>query len=117
MTDPLANASPESVADQIAGTNGGNPLSFELAAMLFQANILGLSKDYAEPEGPNVSPALTDHATTLAKVLTRTHKHVDGNVYDAWDAIQTILKWVLLQSPEINNDEVDSVNFVKPPAA
>jgi hypothetical protein len=116
MTDPLAGATPESVADQIAGTDGGGtPLPFEQTAMLFLANILGLSKDYAFPEGPNASPSMADHVTTLAKVLTRTHKHADGNTYDAWDAIQTILKWVLVQAPTINDDEVDSVNF-KPPA-
>jgi hypothetical protein len=117
MTDPNVNASPESVSDTIAGTDGnGTPLPFEQVAMLFNAHILGLSKDYAFPEGPNASPAMPDHVTTLAKVLTRTHLHADGNTYDIWDAVQTILKWVLLQSETINNDEVDSVNFKAPTA-
>jgi hypothetical protein len=85
-------------------------------AMLYLANIFGLSKDYAFPEGSNTSPALPDHVTTLAKLLTRTYKHTDGNTYDAWDCLQTITKWVLLQSETINNDEVDSVNYKAPTA-
>jgi hypothetical protein len=81
--------------------------------MLYLANILGLSKDYAFAEGPNTSPSEIDHVTTLAKVLARTHKHVDGNTYDIWDAVQTLLKIALAANPTINDDEVDSVNFGK----
>lgn len=117
MTDPNINASPESVADTVAGTDGnGNALPFEQVAMLYLSNMFGLSKDYAFPEGSNTSPALTDHASTLAKLLTRTAKLADGNTYDALDMLRTVTKWVLLQSPEINNDEANSVNFVKPTA-
>jgi hypothetical protein len=117
MTDPNINATPQSVADSISGTDGsGNALPYDLVAMLYNANILGLSKDYAYAETSNTSPSEIDHVTTLAKVLTRTHKHADGNTYDIWDAVQTILKWVLAQAPTINNGEVNSVNY-KAPAA
>lgn len=116
--DPNANASAQSVADSISGTDGnGNPLIYDQVAMLYPANILGLSKDYSFKEGSNTSPSEIDHVTTLAKVLTRTHLHEDGNAYDLWDAVQTILKWVLLQSPIINDTEVDSVNFKAPAAS
>lgn len=112
MTDPNADATAESVADSISGTDGsGNALSYDEVAMLYAANILGLSKDYAFAEGSNTSPSEIDHVTTLAKVLTRTHTHADGNTYDIWDAAQTILKWVLQQDLTINNDEVDSINY------
>ena len=112
MTDPLANATPESVSDQLAGTDGGgNALPFEKAAMLYDAHMFGLSKDYAFPEGSNTSPALPDHVTTLAKLLTRKQKLVDGNDYDAWDCLFTITKYVLSQNVHINDTEVNSVNF------
>lgn len=115
MTDPNANASAESVADSISGTDGaGNALQYDQVAMLYAANLLGLSKDYAYKEGSNTSPSEIDHVTTLAKVLTRTHKHSDGNTYDIWDAAQTVLKYILTLAPTINNDEPDSVNY-KPP--
>jgi hypothetical protein len=113
--DPNADATAESVADSISGTDGnGVPLAFDQVAMLYAAHILGLSKDYAFAEGSNTSPSEIDHVTTLAKVLTRTHLHVDGNTYDIWDAVQTILKSVLLTNPTINDDEVDSVNYKAP---
>jgi hypothetical protein len=114
--DPNADASPESIADAIAGIDGNaNALANRLVALLYDANLLGLSEDYAFPEGSNTTPSLLDHVTTLAKLLTRTHKHADGNTYDIWDAVQTILKWVLLQSETINNDEKNSVNFEAKP--
>jgi hypothetical protein len=117
MADPNVNATPQSVADMIGGLDGGgSPLPYALVAMLYNANLLGLSKDYAFKEGSNTSPSRLDHITTLAKVLTRTHLHADGNTYDIWDAAQTILKWVLLQNPTINTNEVNSVHY-KPPAA
>lgn len=103
------------IANEMNGTDGnGNQLAWRKVAMLYDARILGLSKDYAFKESSNESSSLFDHATTLAKVLTRTHTHADGNSYDAWDALQTILKWVLSQSPHINDDEVDSVNYKAP---
>lgn len=104
-------------ADQDVNSNmtGGSPaFNWALAAMLYNANILGLSTDYAYPEGPNVSASRYDQITTLAKVLTRKHTQVDGNSYDIWDAVQTILKWVLTQNPHINDTEVQSANYKKP---
>jgi hypothetical protein len=99
----------------------GNPTTTALpwaeVAFLYDANILGLGKDYAFPEGSNASSSRWDQITTLAKVLTRTHTHADGNTYDIWDAVQTILKWVLAQDPTINSNETDSVNYVAPKPA
>lgn len=103
--------------DVLNSGNGGTDsgaFPYALVAMLYDGNILGLDKDYAYPEGSNVSASRWDQITTLAKVLTRTHTHADGNTYDIWDAVQTILKWVLTQAPTINDDEPDSANFVAP---
>ena len=112
MTDPNAAATPESVSDQLAGTDGGGvALPFEKVAMFYDAHMFGLSKDYAFPEGSNTSPALPDHASSLAKLLTRKQKLSDGNDYDLWDCVFTITKWILMQSETINNNEVNSVNF------
>jgi hypothetical protein len=105
----------QDVDNALNGNTGPNTpaLQWALVAMLYDANILGLSKDYAYKEGSNVSSSRLDQITTLAKVLTRTHTHADGNDYDIWDAVQTLLKWVLTQSPHINDDEVNSVNHKK----
>ena len=111
-TDPNANADAQTVADQIAGTDdNGNALPDCIVARLYAANLLGLSRDYAFPEGPNTTPSKIDDITTLAKVLTRTHTHADGNTYDLFDGINTIVKWILAQDPTINNNEKNSVNF------
>ena len=105
----------QDVDNALNGTDGTNALPYALVAMLYDANLLGLDKDYAYPEGSNTTASRYDQLTTLAKILTRTHTHADGNTYDIWDAVQTILKWVLEQAPTINSTEVNSVNF-KPPA-
>jgi hypothetical protein len=111
MTNPNVNATPESVASQIDGIDGnGNPLGYRQVAMFYTANMFGLPKDYAFPEGPNVTPSELNHAASLAKLLTRTHKHLDGNTYDAWDCLQTITKYVLAQNIHINDNEPNSVN-------
>jgi hypothetical protein len=104
----------QDVANAMNGSDGTAALPYALAAMLYDANLLGLAKDYAYPEGSNTSAARYDQITTLAKLLTRTHKHADGNSYDLWDAVQTILKWVLTQAPNINSNEKNSVTY-KPP--
>lgn len=115
MTDPNINATPESVADQIGGTDGsGNPLSYDEVAMFYDSNLFGLSKDYAFPEGANTSPSEIDHDTSVAKLWTRTRKMADGNDYDAHDALFTILKYVLLQDKTVNDDEIHSVNYKAP---
>jgi len=112
MTSPNADATPQSVSDKLDGINAnGNQEPYDVVAMLYDANLLGLAKDYAFPEGSNTSSSALDHVNTLAKILTRTHKHADGNSYDAWDALQTCLKWVLTQNLHINDDEKDSVNY------
>lgn len=105
----------QNVENLLNGSSGSAALPEALAAMLYDASILGLSKDYAYKEGSNTSSSRYDQITTLAKVLTRTHKHADGNSYDIWDAVQTILKWVLTQAPNINGDEKNSVTH-KPTA-
>lgn len=100
-----------SITNKLDGSSGTEALPWALVAMLYNANILGLSKDYAYVESENTSSSRLDQITTLAKVLTRTHTHADGNTYDTWDAVQTILKWVLKQDPSINDDEKNSVNY------
>lgn len=99
--------------------NGGTDTGafpYALAAMFYRANLLGLSKDYAYPEGPNVSASRWDQITSTAKLLTRTLLMPDGNEYDLWDAVMTLCKAALLANPHINDDEPNSVNY-KPPAA
>jgi len=114
MTSPNANADAQAVANKLDGIDGsGNSEPFREVAMLYDANILGLGTDYRWAENGNVSSSALDVVTTLGKVLTRKHTHVDGNSYDIWDAVQTILKWVLAQSESINNNEVNSVNHNK----
>ena len=117
MTSPNINASPESVANQIDGLDGnGNQLPFRKVAMFYDAHMFGLATDYAFPEGPNESASMTDHAASLAKLLTRKQKLADGNDYDLFDAVFTITKWVLSQNININDDELLSVNHKKPAA-
>ena len=103
----------QDVANHLDGSNGSAALPEALVAMLYDANLLGLSKDYAYKEGSNTTSSRYDQITTLAKVLTRTKKHADGNSYDIWDAVQTILKWVLAQDKSLNDDEKNSVNYTK----
>ena len=98
------------------GTSAG-AFSYALAAMLYEANMFGLSKDYAYPEGSNVSAARWDQITTVAKLLTRKQKFADGNEYDIWDAVMTIAKSVVKADPHINDDEVNSVNYKAPAAS
>jgi hypothetical protein len=111
MTGPNANAGPADVANKIDGLDaGGNQLRYRIAAMLYDAKMFGLNKDYAFPEGPNASPSLEDQTATLAKLLTRKQKLADGNDYDIFDAVFTVAKWVVKQNIHINDDEVNSVN-------
>ncbi|MGZ4662776.1 MAG: hypothetical protein ACXVYB_16010 [Arthrobacter sp.] len=104
----------QDVFNALNGSDGNAALPYALAAMLYNANLLGLGKDYAYPETSNTTSSRYDQITTLAKLLTRTHKHADGNTYDLWDAVHTILKWVLIQAPHINDDEKNSVNHKAP---
>lgn len=111
MTDPNVNATAESVADSISGTDGaGNELPYDKVAMFYDSNLFGLPKDYAFPEVSNESASEIDHVTSLAKLWTRTRKISDGNDYDAHDALFTVLKYVLTQNVHINDDEKNSVN-------
>lgn len=111
MTDPNVNATAQTVSDKIDGTNiDGAILGYRQAAMFYDANMFGLSKDYAFPEGSNASPSLLDQATSMAKLLTRKQTLADGNDYDLWDCVFTITKWILAQNPHINDDEINSVN-------
>lgn len=76
MTDPNVNATPESVADSIAGTDGtGKSLSYlqvdQLAAYTGPGN-------YFPPEAPNqTTSSLLDKVTTEAKVGLRLYKGLD----------------------------------------
>ncbi|TDH46252.1 hypothetical protein E2F47_27270 [Mycobacterium eburneum] len=112
MTNPNADATAQSVSDKIDGIDGdGNQLPYRKAAMFYEANVFGLSKDYAFPEGANTSPSMEDQSTSLAKLLTRKHTLADGNQYDLWDAIMTLAKAAVLANPHINDDEPNSVNY------
>jgi hypothetical protein len=115
MTDPNAAADPQWVMDALAGTDGGgNPLGFRIAAMFYLADMFGLARDYAFPEGSNASAAMTDQATSLAKLLTRQAKLADGNTYDMYDMIRTLTKAALVANIHINDNEPLSVNYVAP---
>ncbi|OBJ69081.1 hypothetical protein [Mycobacterium sp. 1274756.6] len=112
MADPNIDATAQTVSDKLDGTNNdGQVLGYRRAAMFYDANMFGLSKDYAFPEGSNTSPSVLDQATSLAKLLTRKQTLADGNDYDVWDCIFTLTKWVLAQDPHINDDEINSVNY------
>ena len=113
MTSPNANATPTTVSNKIDGIDDitGQAEPFRLVAMLYDAHMFGLSKDYAFPENPNVSASFADIVTTLGKLLTRTHKMADGNDYTMWDAIMTGCKAVIAANPHINDDEPLSVNY------
>lgn len=109
------NADPRTVSDKLDGIDDGTgqALPYRLAAMLYTAHMFGLGKDYAFPEGPNVSSSMPDQVTTLTKLLTRTKKMPDNNEYTLWDAIMTNCKANILANPHINDDEVNSVNYKK----
>lgn len=99
----------QDVLNQGAGGPPGGPAFPEaLAAMLYDAHLFGLGIDYAYKEGANVTAARWSQITTLTKLLTRTRKHADGNSYDAWDCLQTIVKYILTVAPDINKDEKNS---------
>jgi hypothetical protein len=104
----------QDVLNLFNGSNGTQALPEALVSRFYDAHIFGLSKDYAHPEGANTTSSRFDSITSMDKLLTRKRTHVDGNSYDAWDALQTILKSVLAANPHINDDEVNSVNYKKP---
>ncbi len=106
----------QDVYNAINGNSGpGTPaLPYALVARFYDGNIFGRNKDYAYPEGSNVSASRLDSITSLDKLLTRTHKHADGNSYDLYDAIQTICKYVLAENVHINDNEPNSVNYKAP---
>jgi hypothetical protein len=98
MTDPNVNATAQSVADSLAGTTDGTPLSFRLTALLEPSEIFSLSgtvagvTPYPFPEGPNTSPSQLDQTTTLTKILARTFVGSDGKTYDIFDMLATLLE-------------------------
>src|SRR5699024_2147883 len=104
-------ADAKTVANQLDGSDGNAALPYAIAAMLYDARMFGLSTDYAFPEGANTSSSRLDQVTTLAKLLTRKMKHADGNSYDLFDAIHTVLKHIIKLDPTINDDEINSVNY------
>lgn len=117
MTSPNVNASPQSVSDKLDGIDGGgNELSFRKVPMFYEANMFGLSKDYAFPEGANETASELNQVASLAKLLTRKKTFADGNQYDALDCIWTIAKSIVAANPHINDDEKNSVNYKKPSA-
>ena len=111
MTSPNANADAQAVANKLDGIDGsGNSEPFREVAMLYDAELFALGSTYRWAEQGNCSSSALDVITTLGKLLTRKHTHIDGNSYDLFDAIHTILKYVLQQNESINNTEPHSVN-------
>ena len=105
----------QDVSNNMNGSSGTAALPYALVAMLYDANIFGLGKDYAYPEISNTTSSRYDQITTLAKLLTRKTKLADGNSYEPLDmAADQCAKWVLAQNIHINDDEINSVNYVKP---
>lgn len=118
MTDSNYNATAQSVADSLAGTDGGgNQLPWRKVAMFYDAHMFGLSKDYAFAEGSNESASALDQVTSATKLLTRKQTLADKNDYDLWDCVFTLTKWVLSQNVHINDDEKNSVNYKAPAAS
>lgn len=105
MASPNADATAQSVSDKMDGLVDGQPLPYAIVAMLAQSKIFSLDKSYPEPEGANTGSSRLDQITTLAKVLTRTWEGPDGKVYDLFDAVMSILKWVLAEAPSLNATE------------
>lgn len=115
MTSPDAAATAQSVASQLDGIDGnGAGLPYRKVAMFYDANLFGLPRDYAFPEGSNTSTSTMDQVTSLTKLLTRKVTMADGNDYDLWDAVMTLCKAAVAADPHINDDEPNSVNY-KPP--
>jgi len=108
----------QDVDNALNGNSGpGSPaLPYALVARFYDGNLFGRNKDYAYPVGPNVTASRLDSITSVDKLLTRTHKHVDGNDYDLWDAVQTLVKYVLTENVHINDNEPNSVNYKAPSA-
>jgi hypothetical protein len=108
----------QDVENALNGNNGpGTPaLPWALTAFFYDSHLFGLKKDYAFPEGANVSSSRLDQTTSMAKLLTRARTMPDGNDYDLHDAVFTILKSVLLANPHINDNEPLSVHY-KPTVA
>lgn len=103
----------QDVANALNGNSGpGSPaLPYALVARFYDCHMFGRSKDYAYPEGPNVTSSRLDSITSLDKNIDRTALLADGNDYDIFDMARTITKWVLSQNIHINDDEPLSVNY------
>lgn len=108
----------QDVDNLLNGNSGpGTPALREaLVARFFDAHMFGRSKDYAYPEGSNVTSSRLDSITSLDKNLDRTAALSDGNDYDVYDMLRTITKSILLATPHINDDEPLSVNYKGTPA-
>lgn len=95
MSDPNIYASAASVSDKLDGQEDGSQLSYRLMALLQESTIFSLRNgdgSYPYPENPNVSSSLLDGFTTIAKIVGRTYKASDGNVYDVFDILATLLE-------------------------
>ena|SRR6185437_3231755 len=96
MADPNAGASAETVQDKLDGQVNGQPLPYDIVDMLRPSKIFSLrTGEYPYPETENTDPSFIDHVNTLTKILSRTYVASDGQEYDAWDALMTILESVL----------------------
>lgn len=101
------------------GNSGpGTPaLPEALVARFYDSHMFGRSIDYAYPESSNVTASRWDGITSLDKNLDRVAKLADGNEYDAFDLLRTIVKNILLTNKTINDDEPLSVNYKGTPVA
>jgi hypothetical protein len=97
--DPNAGAVASTVMNALAGIDDetGEQLAFDLVAFLQPSQRFSLQgtapgvTPYPFPEGPNQSSSALDKLTTLAKILTRTYKAADGNVYDVFDMLTLLV--------------------------
>jgi len=106
-------ADAQSVTNALNGNDGSQALPYALVARFYEANMFGLAKDYAFPEGSNTTSSRLDSITSLDKLLSRKQTLADGNQYDVWDCIFTIAKSIVAANPSINDDEKNSVNYKK----
>lgn len=98
MSNPNANASPQSIADSLDGILDGKPLDYRIVDMLRvrQLGDVASNTDPAAPgtagpnaEGANRSTSVLDQAKTLADVLTGRWE-INGKYYDLGELLYLV---------------------------
>ncbi len=98
MTSPNVGATAQSVSDKLDGIGATGPLSYREVDQLAPMAIFGLASSAPYPEAPSqTTTSVLDVTTTLGKIHTATYQASDGNTYNEFDALMTILEWVLAQ--------------------